>query len=172
MNSITKVHTIPMKMYMLAVPNYENAIFTYTFMTGHAVCSLWRDCLCHLCLYETLLFNHKTQLRYHFPLKSCLSFLPLYAPLASCILIADSPDGVTIYCYMSLYPTWIMNYLGAGNMLFWFCSLLIIAYLWISELISRMYEWINEWMSFLFVIRPNIHSLHVITRKDFNSPLR
>lgn len=172
MNSITKVHTIPMKIYMPTVPNYENAVFIYTFMMGRAVCSLWQDCLSHLCLYETLLFDHNTLLRYHFPLKCWLNFLSLYAPLASCILIDYSPECVTISCYMSLYSTWIMNYLEAGRMLFWFCSLLIIAYLWISELISRMYERINEWMSFSFVSRPHIHSLHIITRKDLNSPLQ
>lgn len=140
----TKLHSVAMKIHIPTMSNYQNAIFIYTFMIIHAIYSPWHDCVSHLFLYEKLLFNHKTQLRYYFFLEALVEFS------ASLCFVSIFYIGwlepwlcCNILQHVSL-PNLNMNSLKAGYMFLIFFIAHHSAYVWISDFKN---VWVNEYMN-------------------------
>lgn len=170
MNSKTEVHTGAIEICSPTVVNQHNAIFHFCFYA--CPCHyLGHDCFSHLCLYEKLL-NHKTQLRCSFLFNILDEFSP---SLCSLIILYWSVLALIILCYKILFhdslPKVNMNSLEAGNMFFGFHSLFMIVLYSRHWIFDFKNVWMKKWMNELFLWdHTNIHSSHVIKRKDSDPP--
>lgn len=170
MNSKTEVHTGAIEICIPTVVNQHNAIFHFCFYA--CPCHyLGHDCFSHLCLYEKLL-KHKTQLRCSFLFNILDEFSPSLCSY-HLVLVCFSPYHIVLQNIVPRpLPNVNMNSLEAGNMFFGFYSLFIIVLYSRHWIFDFKNVWMKKWMNELFLWdHTNIHSSHVIKRKDSNPPL-